>query len=556
MMSDNPNDIKSNITDEDNPNFPDQLSEKNMVQQQQEKNADRSVNITFIDKIVEFFTGFSNEERIKIKKLKEINRQVRSFRNKFYNYKKDQVMYQLPRKFYELYRLVQHLGRFFDINAHKKSIKMLLFDIFSESDQNKIREELEYEPVKKLIKNTPNTKDAIEIIKNKLNEYIKSFSPESIKKIDYAYNSIIDFSNITNYDWLFLLKKFDSEINDLNFSYSPDFEAIEGKYILEDIITLNDYLTTIDFNKDWRYIFDYLKATAQDDNIINIMKKAIQLCKELKKDDHLTKIIQLIYKDPFFTPKQFHSDAKIVHDYIQNFQREVKASVDSTLKEIKKDKIEGLLLNIFHKTVIIRLKHYTTRLNEMLIKKGLYGFQYIDPMNYLKAFILDYCKGDIKSKIDALLILGTWSTNTASSSYSSLLDHFNKISDMIMEFDNNCSEDESYGKSIKKLSMSTKHDSTALNTLKRVVIKIDSEALEIIMESIKVLTQTANKLKELIDDYKSKNPKIIIDFNKIKWNFTEEPGDAFVTLYNKLVNFVALLRYFAKTTEPPKADEK
>ncbi|MBN2546695.1 MAG: hypothetical protein JXB50_12915 [Spirochaetes bacterium] len=551
-MSDNSNNATNDILNEEN--VDNKLQQSQVLREG--NNFENVAPITLLDKIVEFFTGFSSEERIKLKKLKEINKQVRSYRNKFYNYKKEQILPQLPRKFYELYRLTQHLNRHFDINVHKKSIKLILFDIFSESSQNNLKDELEFEPIKRLIKNTPNTKEAIEIIKNKLAEYIKSFSSESIRKIDYAYNCIADFSNITNYDWLFLLKKFDSEISDLNFSYNPDFEIIEGKYILEDIITLNDYLVTIDFNKDLRYVYDYLKSSAQDDNIVNIMKKAIQICKELKKDDHLTKIIQLIYKDPYFTPKQFQSNAKIVHDYIQNFQREVKSAVDSTLKEIKREKIESLLLNIFHKTVIIRLKYYTGRLNDLLVKKGLFGFQYIDPMNYLKAFILDYCKGEIKSRIDALLILGTWSTNTASSSYSQLLEQFNRISDTILEFDNSCSEDESYGRSLKKLSMSMKHDNVALNTLKKVVIKIDSEALEILLDSIKVLSHMANKIKELLDDYKSKNPKIIINFTKIKWNFPEDPSEAFSALYTKIANFVALLKYFTKTVEPPKTEVK
>lgn len=521
----------------------------NEVKKVENKDKVNYESLSIFDKIINFITGLSDEERIKQKKLKEIARDLKSSRNKFYNYKKDIILPLLGKKFYELYRLLQYLAKYFDINAHKNSIKFTLFDLFIDKKVEKLKEQLEFNAINNLLKNSQNIKESVEKIKSILNEYIKSFTIEVVRRIDYTYNLIVDFSNLTRFDWLFLLKKFDTEITEVNFTYTPNFEPIEGKYIIEDLITLNDYLETIDFNKDWKYIFEYLKLISQDNNTINVMKKAIQICRELKKDGQLTKIIQLINKDPFFTPKNFASNTKIVNDYLVEFQRGVRDSIDKTLKEIKKEKIDALLLNIFQKTTIIRLKNYNEKLNDYLIKKGTMGLQYIEPLNYLKAFILDYCKGEIKSRIDELLIKGTWCTNTESSSYSSLLDHFNKISDMILEFDNSLSEDESYGKSIKKLTLSIKHDNLALSNLKKLIINIDNEAYSILVESIKILTYTANKLKLLIDDYNSKTPKIIIDFNKIKWSFSEDPGAELTRLYTKVVNFIALLKYFMKPQE-------
>lgn len=532
----------------------DNLKEDNVKKEDQTVNS--SGSLTLFDKIIDFFTGLTNEDRIKLKKLKDISRDIKSFKYKFYNYKKDQILPQLPKKLYELYRLLQYLARYFDINSHKKSIKLLIFDLFVDKSIEKIKENLEFSAINNMLKNSSNVKESVELIKGYLNDYVKFFSSDVIRKVDYTYNSIVDFANLTSYDWLFLLKKFDSEINELNFTYTPEFELIDGKYVLDDLISLNDYLVTIDFNKDWKYIFEYLKAVSSDDNMIGIMKKAIQICRELKKDDHLTKIIQLISKDPFFTPKKFASNTKIVQDYLMDFQREVRESIEKTLKEIKREKIDGLLINIFNKTAIVRLKFYNERLNELLIKKGANTFQYIEPLNYLKAFFLDYCKGEIKSRIDELLIKGTWCTHTESSSYSALSDHFTKISDMILEFDNSLSEDESYGKSIRKLTMSVKHDALALNNLKKLVLNIDNDALSILQDGLKVLNHTANKIKLLIDDYKLKNPKIIIDFNKVKWNFTDDPGTELSRLYNKIANFIALLKYFIKPAETSQTDKE
>jgi hypothetical protein len=43
--------------------------------------------------------------------------------------------------------------------------------------------------------------------------------------------------NFVNFDYYFLLKKFDSGIPERTFSYVPKFETIRGEYVLEDLKT-------------------------------------------------------------------------------------------------------------------------------------------------------------------------------------------------------------------------------------------------------------------------------------------------------------------------------
>ena len=321
-----------------------------------------------------------------------------------------------------------------------------------------------------------------------------------------------------------------------NFTYNPNFEAIEGKYILDELVTLNDYIETIDFQKDFKNITEYIKIVSNDEGLVKLFNKFIQLCLVLKRDKYLNYIIKLIYKDPFFEHKKFSSNAKIVQDFIYNFQVEIKKSVDKVISEIKRENINNLLMEIFSKITVVRLKNYNERKNELLNKKGVSGFKYIDPLNYLKAFLLDFCKGEIKPRIDAVLIKGTWSTNIASNEYSELLIKFNKLAENLLEFDNLCSEEEYYGKSIRQISFAAGHDANAKNLLTKAVYKIDAEALKIINDGIKLFTFTSIKIKELIDDFNEKTPKIIIDFHKIPWDFPSKVNEELGEIYKKIQN--------------------
>jgi hypothetical protein len=512
----------------------------------------------FIEKIFEIITGFTNDERIKQRKLKDISKKLRHLKLKFYNFKKDQVLQPLGEYFYEIYRLSQNLSKFMDTKKHSKSIKQMLFEIFSSEAQKKLRLELERDNIDKMVRASSNPKEAIATIKNNIKEYIKSFDAETVKKINNTYNQMADLSNIVTFDWFFLVHKFDSEITDTNFNYKPDFEIIEGKYVIDELITLNDYLETIDFNKDWKNVLEYLKAVSDDEGLLNILRRILKYCKTLKQDNYLLHMIRLIQKDPFFKSQTFSNSAKIVQDYIYNFQVELQAIVNNALKDLKKAKIDKLLMDIFHKTAIVRLKNYSDKTNELLEKKGIIGFLHIEPINYLKAFLLDFCKGEIKPRIDALIIKGTWSTHTASSEYSSLLDQFNKLSDKIIEFDDSCSEEETYGRTIRKLIFAVKHDPNAKQLLKKTIYKVDSDAYQIIIAGINLFALTNKKIKELIDDYNSKSPSIIVDINKIRWDFQDEYAVEMSDILRKTNNFIALLKNFIKASveQAKKADEE
>lgn len=517
------------------------------------ENRENVKDANLFEKIVEIITGVGSEERIKQKKLKAISKDLSSLKYKFYNYKKDIILPQFGEYIYEIYRISQNFTKYFDVKNHNVTIKQFLFDFILPKKQLEIKQKLEKDKIEQLIKDSKDTKTAIEQIKQYLNDFVKSFDSETVKGINNTYNQIVDLSNFTNFDWFFLIHKFDSAISEGNFNYKPNFELLEGKYILDELVAINDYLHSLNLNMDWKSVFEYLKAISGDNSIVELLKKLLQIIKVLKRDDYLLKMIKLISKEPNFTPKEFVSKAKIVQDYIRDYQLEIQGIVQICIKEMNREKINKLLMEIFRSTVIVRLKNYSQKINDFLLNKGVNSsLKYVDPLNYLKAFLLDICKGEIKPRIDYLIIKGTWHSNSQSSEYSTLLEHFNALSDRLIEFDNKCAEDDTYGRELRKLSGVLKHDPKSRVTVKKILARIDNDAVRMILDGIELFTQSAGKIKVLIEDYNQKAPKIIIDFHKIKWDFSQDINKDMVEIYKKLFNMVNLLRNFAKESDVEK----
>nr|HPK62655.1 hypothetical protein [Spirochaetota bacterium] len=210
-------------------------------------------SISFFQRILDIFSGTGREERVKNRLLKEIRKNLGQLKLKFYLSKKDQVLPAFGFFFYDIYRYSQNFARFFDIKNHNNSIKILLFDALLNNKQKQIKSKLEKSGVEELIRGQSDPQKAILEVKSLLNEFVKSFDQELVRKINATYNQIVDLSNIINYDWFFLLHKFDSNISEGNFNYKPNFEILEGKYVLDDIIAINDYIETLNLSGDWKY---------------------------------------------------------------------------------------------------------------------------------------------------------------------------------------------------------------------------------------------------------------------------------------------------------------
>ncbi|MCG8572155.1 MAG: DUF5312 family protein [Spirochaetes bacterium] len=504
------------------------------------------VTLSFIDKIMELITGVGSDERIKQKKLKAIARQINQTKNKFYNFKKDLVLIPFAKYVYDIFRKSQNLANFFDIKNRSGSIKIYLFDSCINSQQRQLKTELEREKIEEFLIAANDSTKAVNTIKKNLNSYIKSFDAKMANKVNRTYNQIANLSNLISFDWYYVIHKFDSGVTEDNFNYKPSFESLSGKYLVEDLININDYLHSINLDDDYKETYEYVKSVSGDPGLGDLLKKLINYLRFLKEDEYLTKVIQLISKDPYFKPKNFSSHEKIVRDHVMKVQGEVKKTVDQVLAKIKKEKISKILIEIFNTEIVVRMKHYSEKMNDLLKNKGvMMNLKYIDPLNYLKAFLLDICKGEIKPRVDFLIIKGAWVSHEKSSEYSGLLDKINQIADSIVQFDEKCADESVYGREMKRLAGLTKHNANAKSLMLKLIDTMDKEAAKIIQASQSLILQLGKNVRELLEDNKQKNPQIIVNLHKLNWEFSASFEEDMVVIYKKMANMLTILKNYS-----------
>lgn len=498
----------------------------------------------FIDKLLEFFTGKNNENRIKERKLKSVAKELAQTNGKFFNSKKLQIMPHFPAIIYNIFRNCQSVSKFFDVKNHGVSIREFLFDSMLDQNAKTLKDFLAPENVTEMIKTASEPQKAIENVQKKLKQFIQLFDSKKTLEINVTYNQIVNLSGLVCYDWYFFVRKFDSAISESNFSHKPNFDPLEGKYAVDDLIDINDDLNSVDFTAKFDGVFNYLEEISADKANTEILENVIGQFKKLKDTDVLTKMIKLIRGDPYFKPKTFVSNEKIVNDYLLKIQDATKKAVEESILFLNKEKANRLLMDIFNTTIIVRMKYYAKRLSDFLTSKGVNCvLEYIDPMNYIKAFLLDICKGEVKARIDFLIIKGEWESAASSSRFVGLIDEITKFSEKVVAFDEKCSDEGSYGKDLRRSSVVVK-DINGKSSIKKTVDMINEDAKSLIIESINLFVSIGNGLKALIEDYNLKTPVLIVNFHKIKWEYNEDFNSDMIALYKKLANMVVLLKKY------------
>jgi hypothetical protein len=235
-----------------------------------------------------------------------------------------------------------------------------------------------------------------------------------------------------------------------------------------------------------------------------------------------------------------------VDTYIQKVKTQTEVVVQKVIQEKRNGKVEELARAVFGTTAISRLKNYTEKANLIFSKKMLGGFIYIQPINYLKAFLLDFCKKDVREIIDLLIIRGQWSTNLSSQALSDTFTSLMAVSDEVLKFDDDLADDGGLGSRIRTALAKADRDKDQIRYVRSLLKDTNDHALALINQAANGLISMGRSIKNLIDDYDRSPHELVIN-----WKVVDSAADGKIKArlaeaYKRIYYFVQLMQYFVK----------
>ena len=496
---------------------------------------------SFLDKILSLFGG-NDPEADKKRMLKNIAKNLGRTKYKFYKQNGDQILPMFGRFIWDIYKVVGPCQTIFYSQENPNYFKNMVVN-YSLSDQQKaLEEELSEEAITEKAKNM-NFKELKAQVKQDLDTFSAGMEGDTVMRIDDLYGLLNVFRSLCVFDYYFMLKKFDSTIRESDFSRTPKFEAIDASYLTEEIKDFASIIASIPVAGDWNALLGMFKELKGSEPIKpGVWSRLLQRIEGLQRGNILGMVIQLMTKDPSYQVSADTKHEQVVEAYLEKIQKEATNTVQQLEAAQQNSKVDGLLSQIFNTTNIHILKNYTEENSEKYEKKELGAFEYARALNYLKAFLVEYVKRDVREYADLVLVRGQWATTPLSQQMSDAYNVILQISDAITAFDDKMAENAEVGVKLKTYLPSVERSKEAANIVRTVLEDSNEEAKELVVNCTKNIIIFARNVKALIDDYPKKHSEMIVNWKELD-RFAEHPvNELAVEVYKKMYLISSLMQ--------------
>ncbi len=500
----------------------------------------------FLERLLSFFTGMGDPEAEKKRQLKAIGKDLQRSRFKFYRPKGQEALPGLARFFYEIYRVTAPAQVLLGNAASSGALRAFVIESFLSKEQLALSERLAESSILERAK-AVDLKTLQDEVKNTLNTFYAVFDGEKIHQIDTAYNTLLSFINFINFDFYFLLKKCDSSLAERSFGKAPKFEPINGDYVVDDLENFLEVLVPLDLEADWKRIFQALRDYRNTDVIqLEAWQKLLPALAEVRKSQILELIVRHIKKAPGWMPQPRYPNERIVEPFLQKLKTQVETLLQRLVQERRNAKIDETAKQVFGTSIVLRMKNYTEKANVVFAKKMLGGYTQAQALNYLKAYLMDYFKKDIRELVDLLLIRGQWTTMVQSQQLSDGYHALLEVSEQLLAFDDSLADEGELGSRIRTALMKSDRDKEQIKYLRTMLKDANDKALGLVTRAAVNLIAVGRYLKALIEDHERPHHEIIINWKELDSAASRPLKEWLVEVYKKIYYMVQLLQFYAK----------
>jgi hypothetical protein len=505
----------------------------------------------FLEKFFSLLGVGKDPDAAKKRQLKLLARELSGNKySRFYRIKNGEADGSLGKFFYDIYRNTVSAQALLQNAARSAQLKQVVVEAFFDQKLQEILARISPEFIAEQAKSTA-LKELSAQLAEDLTAFSNAFDTARIEACDRCYNLIMDMIRFVCFDYFFMLKKFDSSITERNFSSPPKFGTVRGEYISGELKDFLEVSFSMDPDQDWKNTLRVLKIFKNNMDVVapDQWSRMLLVLREVRRSGILELMIRHIEKTPSWQSQPLLSGEKITAAYLEERRAAAKNALDQLVNAKKNTQVEALVKMIFGSAEIDRAKYYTVKAGEIYAKKNFEGFTFAAALNYLKAFLLDHFKRDIRELCDLLLIRGQWVDVHLSQGMSEAFHKLMGLSDELIAFDETLSDTGENGARLKTAIVKADRDRSQARYVGLILKSVNENARDLIATAAQNLIALAKSLKVLFEDYQKSSRELLINWKELEVvsdsPIAQRMGDA----YKKIYYFVQILQLLVKKPE-------
>jgi hypothetical protein len=506
-----------------------------------------------LNKVISFISGDKEDGSDKQVLLKQIAKEITQNKYaKFYRARQEEADPSFAQYFYSIYKIIYPSRVFLDDSEKEARVRQITLESFLDK------------PVMDLVKRlTPEAvaerkKAAGAEISKQLEQDIEAltrgFDSPRIAAADKCYNLMAIYKRFVSYDYYGMLKKFDADLSDIDFTEPPKFSPLRADTIMADLAMFISILPPFDGQDDWKTVFEIFKYCNGGTDVIplEVWNSLFLNLKNLKQSKMLELIVRLASGNPVWEVKPAQNpDEQLSAQWLEEKTAEIREVISSIADSQRNAKIAALEKAVFGDTETVRLTYYTRERGKILVQKELETYEYAPALNHLTAFIQDFVQKEIVELCDILLVRGQWTNNSSSLVMSDGYHGTMEVTTEITALDESLSEDGSNGSRLRGALLRVDRDHSQARYLNSIVDTINAEALAILTKTIQNLIAVGKHLKILYDDHQKKTFELIMNWKELGLVSKTPIAQRLMDDYKKINYFVQLMLLETRANEQP-----
>lgn len=406
-----------------------------------------------------------------------------------------------------------------DIPRNLRFENQLVLTGFSAQNQ-KIIESLEYENRKKELEgdSAMTTSQIFDRQRKNLDKILHELNSEPFKKIDRDLNILHQFSDFCRFNFVTILQIFDPNFISVDTRYQPSYLEIpieKISNILEDLFYIIKGLNLTTGTMNAISALANLKSNGDNDtsNIESLkenVKKIAFVLKHVISPERLRLLICYAKGDLTYAPKAAsYSESARTH-FGEMLQAKFKSDEQRIKTEMKDEKINNELTNLFGSTSLLTLNGYNSETNQKLLEGSPLSFTWIMPMRILKTFLAVYLAEPVRSLLNDIVVEGFFNNPQYKTDFASDIFAAMESSQEVQNFEESFErgKENSYA-TLEGFLHDSHNDPEFFKKLEKMVTSINEQASKIISREINTLYRVSNHITGLLQDAKKPTSEII-----------------------------------------------
>ncbi|MDR0597204.1 MAG: DUF5312 domain-containing protein [Treponema sp.] len=496
-----------------------------------------------LGKVVSFIAGSDEPDSDKKILLKQVVKELGQNRHgKFYRLRTEELDPSFAAYINEIYKIAYPACAFVQNTARVNRLPQLTVEVFLPREALELVRRLRPEAVQERVKQLE-PQELSRQLKEDLNALRSAFDSSRVAAMNRCYNLITALLQFARFDFLSLLRHFDTSVPEGVTGYVPRFQPAKAADVVDEMGRFRSVIQRLEPGEDWKTALGTLKIAHDGQELFsfNTWNMLLTNLREMKNSNIIELMGQLATRNPIWQVKYETIDEQLAETWLLAKEKEVNTVVDTVLTKQRNSRIEALAVGVFGALSVTKLNNYNREISDACIDIGLNGFAYAAPLNYLMAFIQDFITKEMQELCDILLVRGQWINNSLSLEMSGAVHTITDTVEPIEALDMSLSDTGTYGPRFRGALSRAERDKTQARYVNNIAGELDDKALDLINEAVQGLVVVGKHMKNLLGDSQKAPPEIIINWKELgyfsKLPITQRLTDA----YKKINYFVQLM---------------